>query len=282
MGQAGEPRGFPHLDRGAPAPRPLAELGVAGRDRGSRRRGRPDRRRRGQAHRLRLRSLPRQRPRLRCSSSAPTTPDSAATTGHSPNSRASETVAPVIGVQALPFGRAAKLVEAQVYVPADGRYGRAIERPRILSGRLPRPTQVHEVALDLQGGAQLHAHVGSEIMLAATLSSAPPGPQPAGLRIFRQRVVGVFMTRDNPVPINALAQLPIVYTTPAFYAGLGAPYRASTGPMCGFARARRHSNSAGRQRRWRRGITATGGDVSSSPTCVTRPPRSNAPSGLRP
>ena len=140
-----------------------------------------------------------------------------------------QTVAPVIGVQALPVRPGRKLVEAQVYAPADGRYGRAIERPRILSGRLPRPSQVHEVALDLQGAQELHAHVGSEITLAATFSSAPPGPQPAGLRIFRQRVVGVFMTRDNPVPINALAQLPIVYTTPAFYAGLGAPYRSFDG-----------------------------------------------------
>ncbi len=137
-----------------------------------------------------------------------------------------QTVAPVIGVQALPVRPGRKLVEAQVYAPADGRYGRVIERPRILSGRLPRPTQVHEVALDMRGAQQLHAQVGSEITLAATLSSAPPGPQPAGLRIFRQRVVGIFMTRDNPVPINALAQLPIVYTTHAFYAGLGAPYRS--------------------------------------------------------
>ena len=140
-----------------------------------------------------------------------------------------EAVAPVIGIQALPFRPGPKLIEAQVYVPADGRYGNVIERPRVVSGRLPDPGRVHEVALDLKAASQFHVGVGGTIMLAATLSSASPGQQPAGLRIFRQRVVGVFMTRDNPVPINALAQLPIVYTTHAFYAELGPPYRGFDG-----------------------------------------------------
>ncbi len=140
-----------------------------------------------------------------------------------------EVVAPVIGVQALPFRPGPKLVEAQVYAPADRLYGNVIERPRVVSGRLPDPARVHEVALDLKAAQQLHINVGGTIMLAATLSTSPPGDHPQGLRVFRQRVVGVFMTRDNPVPINALAQLPVVYTTRAFYAELGPPYRGFDG-----------------------------------------------------
>ena len=140
-----------------------------------------------------------------------------------------DVVAPVIGVQALPVRPGPKLLEAQVYAPADRRYGQVIERPRVVSGRLPDPGRVHEVALDLQAASQFHVGVGGTITLAATRSSASPGQQPAGLRIFRQRVVGVVMTRDNPVPINALAQLPIVYTTHAFYTGLGPSYRAFDG-----------------------------------------------------
>ncbi len=132
-----------------------------------------------------------------------------------------ETVAPVIGVQALPVRPGRKLVEAQVYVPADQRYGNVIERPRVVEGRLPDPTRVHEVALDLRAAQQLHIGIGGTVTLAATLSTAP-GQSPQGLRVFRQRVVGVFMTRDNPVPINVLAQLPVVYTTHAFYAETGA------------------------------------------------------------
>ena len=136
-----------------------------------------------------------------------------------------QTVAPVIGVQALPVLTGHKLVEAQVYAPADRRMGNVIERPRIIAGRLPDPKQVREVALDLRAAQQLHAGVGSTIRLAATYSTAP-GQSAQGLRIFRQEVVGVFLTRDNPVPINALAQLPVVYTTHAFYGQLGDPYRS--------------------------------------------------------
>ena len=140
-----------------------------------------------------------------------------------------ETVAPVIGVQALPFRPGPKLVEAQVFAPADRRYGNLIERPRVISGRLPNPSRVHEVALDLRATQQLHVQVGGTIMLAATLSAGTSSQQPQGLRVFRQRVVGVFITRDNPVPITALAQLPVVYATRAFYAALGSPYRAFDG-----------------------------------------------------
>ncbi len=139
-----------------------------------------------------------------------------------------ETVAPVIGVQALPVLPGRKLVEAQVYAPADRRLAHAIERPRILEGRLPDPTRVHEVALDERASQKLHAGIGDSVTLAATFSTAPGQPV-QGLRIFHQKVVGLFLTRDNPVPINALAQLPVVYTTHAFYDLLGAPYRSFDG-----------------------------------------------------
>jgi ABC-type antimicrobial peptide transport system permease subunit len=139
-----------------------------------------------------------------------------------------ETVAPVIGVNALPVLPGRNLVEAQVYAPADQRLAHEIERPRILDGRLPDPAQVHEVALDERAAQKLHARVGSTVTLAATFSTAPGQPV-QGLRIFRQKVVGLFLTRDNPVPINALAQLPVVYTTHAFYDRLGAQYRSFDG-----------------------------------------------------
>ena len=75
---------------------------------------------------------------------------------------------------------------------------------------------------------QLHARVGSTVTLAATLSTATD-QRPQGLRLFHQKVVGVVMTRDNPVPINALAQLPFVYASRAFYDGLGSAYRSFDG-----------------------------------------------------
>jgi ABC-type antimicrobial peptide transport system permease subunit len=172
-----------------------------------------------------------------------------------------EAVAPFIGVQALPVRPGRKLVEAQVFAPADGRFGRIVERPRVLSGRRPVTNRVQEVALDARGAAELHAKVGSEITLAATLSSVS-GQTPQGLRIFREKVVGIFLTRDNPVPITALAQLPVVYTTRAFYNQLGPSYRSFDGA---YVRLRPgvSANQFGRQAEaLAKKFPATGGDVS--------------------
>ena len=172
-----------------------------------------------------------------------------------------EAVAPFIGVQALPVRPGRKLVEAQVFAPADRRFGRIVERPRVLSGRRPVTNRVQEVALDARGAAELHAKVGSEITLAATLSNAS-GQTPQGLRIFREKVVGIFLTRDNPVPITALAQLPVVYTTRAFYNQLGPSYRSFDGA---YVRLRPgvSANQFGRQAEaLAKKFPATGGDVS--------------------
>lgn len=171
-----------------------------------------------------------------------------------------ETVAPVIGVQALPVLPGRKLVEAQVLAPADRRMAHEIERPKILDGRLPDPKTVHEVALDARAAQVLHARVGSTVTLAATFSTAPGQPV-QGLRIFHQKVVGLFLTRDDPVPINALAQLPVVYTTHAFYDRLGAKYRSFDGAYLRL----RPGTSALRFDRQAEALTkrypATGGDV---------------------
>ena len=139
-----------------------------------------------------------------------------------------EAMAPVIGVQALPVSTGGTLLNAQVYVPGDGRFGTVVERPRLLSGRLPLANRVDEVALDVRAAAAFHAQVGSSITLAATMSSTP-GQSAHGLRHFRQKVVGIFVTRDNPVPINESAQLPVVYATRAFYDKLGPNYRGFDG-----------------------------------------------------
>ena len=139
-----------------------------------------------------------------------------------------EAMAPVIGVSALPVGPGGRLLNAQVYASGDERFGHVVERPRFVSGRLPRTNRVHEVALDVRAAAAFHAQVGSSITLAATNTSTP-GQSAHGLRHFRQKVVGTFVTRDNPVPINESAQLPVVYATHAFYDELGPNYRGFDG-----------------------------------------------------
>ena len=139
-----------------------------------------------------------------------------------------EAMAPVIGVGALPVGPGGRLLNAQVYASADERFANVVERPRLVSGRLPLTDRVHEVALDVQAAAAFHAQVGSSLTLAATNTSTP-GQSAHGLRHFRQKVVGIFVTRDNPVPINESAQLPVVYATHAFYDELGPTYRGFDG-----------------------------------------------------
>jgi hypothetical protein len=140
-----------------------------------------------------------------------------------------DSVAPVVGIQALPLLPGPKVVDAQVVAPSDARMGHTTERPRVVDGRFPKQSRSDEVALDVTAAQHLHVGVGGTIMLAATLSAAPPGQSSPGLRIFRQHVVGEFVTLDNPVPITPLAQLPVVFATRALYAELGSRYRAFDG-----------------------------------------------------
>ena len=100
--------------------------------------------------------------------------------------------------------------------------------PGFVSGRMPLANRVDEVALDVRGAAAFHVHVGSSITLAAIRSSIPGDPA-HGLPRFREKVVGIFLTRDNPVPINQSAQLPNVYASHAFYEKLGTDYRGFDG-----------------------------------------------------
>ena len=42
----------------------------------------------------------------------------------------------------------------------DDSFGTAVDRPRVIEGRLPRPTSVHELAIGETFASQLHLHVG--------------------------------------------------------------------------------------------------------------------------
>ena len=192
-----------------------------------------------------------------------------------------EAMAPVIGVQALPVGSGGTLLNAQVYAPGDGRFGTVVERPRFISGRMPLTERVNEVALDARGAAAFHVHVGSSITMAA-IQSSTPGQSAHGLPHFREKVVGIFLTRDNPVPINQSAQLPDVYASHAFYEKLGtnssrlrrglrAPRPRSVGVSVRPAgRGPGQEVPGDGRRRLRRQFRAT------------RRPRSSMPSGRRP
>lgn len=63
---------------------------------------------------------------------------------------------------------------AQVVAPADGRFQHVLDTPMVLAGRLPSPDRPGEIAVDQNGAAALHLHVGSALVIRALRSDRPP------------------------------------------------------------------------------------------------------------
>jgi putative ABC transport system permease protein len=71
-------------------------------------------------------------------------------------------IAPLVGLQALPLEPGGRLdAAAVVAAPLDNRYGRTLEIPKMLSGRMPGPDRPGEVAIDQIAAQDLHLRVGS-------------------------------------------------------------------------------------------------------------------------
>ncbi|MDP9073943.1 MAG: hypothetical protein M3N98_07180 [Actinomycetota bacterium] len=121
-------------------------------------------------------------------------------------------VAPVIGVVALDSGNGNTAVNLQA--GTDARMGRDIERPKITHGRMFDPAHSDEAVADWFLARRLHLHVGSVVHLLAGPKS-PAGFDFAHAISLTVRVVGVGVTRDNVVPVNAAASLGILRVTPA-------------------------------------------------------------------
>ena len=49
--------------------------------------------------------------------------------------------------------------------PLDGRFGRTMDIPKMLAGRLPGQDAPQEIAVDQIGAQQLHLHVGSVLRM---------------------------------------------------------------------------------------------------------------------
>src|SRR5206468_5109363 len=75
-------------------------------------------------------------------------------------------IAPVAGLFVAPLGPGGTAdLSSIVAAPADGRFGHLTETPKLLAGRLPRPDQPGEIAVDQIGAQQLHLHVGSTLAM---------------------------------------------------------------------------------------------------------------------
>jgi hypothetical protein len=114
--------------------------------------------------------------------------------------------------------------------PADGRLWHRVEVPKVLAGRLPRADRPGEIALDQNGAAQLHLHVGSTLPMVA-LPNLPPGAKASAARTPRltERVVGIVVTRSSVDPVTDIDKIPVIFATPALWHRLGGAYRAYDG-----------------------------------------------------
>ena len=134
-------------------------------------------------------------------------------------------IAPVVGLQVGPEGPGGKADFAgAVTVPLDGRFGHALEIPRMLAGRQPDPGRPDEVMIDQTGAQQLHVRVGSRLEMEALA-----GSDVTHLRRLSERVVGVMIDRGSAVPVNDLDKTPTIVGSTALWHELGVRYQAYDG-----------------------------------------------------
>jgi ABC-type antimicrobial peptide transport system permease subunit len=130
----------------------------------------------------------------------------------------------VIGVSPLDDpGRPLVLV-----APINGSFGRDVERPKLTSGRLPRPDRTDEVVADVAAARALHIHAGSDLQLLVA-STEEELPDPARDPHLTLHVVGIGVTRDSVLPVNALASVPTLLGTSGLLRQFGEKYRAFDG-----------------------------------------------------
>jgi MacB-like periplasmic core domain/FtsX-like permease family len=134
-------------------------------------------------------------------------------------------IAPLVGLQALPLEPGGRLdAAAVVAAPFDDRYGRTLEIPKMLSGRLPDPDRAGEVAVDQIAAQDLHLRVGSTLEMGAV-----PDAGAQHIRRLHERVVGVMVTRGSVVPVTVLDRTPIILASTALWRELGPGYGAFDG-----------------------------------------------------
>ena len=135
------------------------------------------------------------------------------------------TVTPAIGYGVAPL----RSPEEPILVEAgpDGRLGRFVERPKITAGRRPRASDPFEVLADSTTARHWHLHPGSRlrVRVAARQEELPSRRDPE----VTLRVVGIGVTRDNVVSVNALASAPTMLATPAFTRRFGPDHYAFDG-----------------------------------------------------
>jgi hypothetical protein len=124
--------------------------------------------------------------------------------------------------------------QSAVLVPVDERFGRDVDVPKVLAGRLPAAGQRGEIAVDQRTVALMGLQVGSVLSMRAvpirpSARAGLAGQGPARPLVLRQRVVGVVVTRGSVLPVNQLDKDPVIMAGPALFRWLGARYMVFDG-----------------------------------------------------
>jgi hypothetical protein len=140
-------------------------------------------------------------------------------------------LAPIVGLNALPLLPDGKPgAGGPAVAPVDGRFGKLLEIPKLVSGRMPRPNRPAEIAVNQIGAQTLHLHVGSSLVLCARAGPVCSGPH---VRRLNERVVGIVVTRGSVVPVTDLDKVPAILASTALFHQLvhqlGPGYRAFDG-----------------------------------------------------
>jgi putative ABC transport system permease protein len=174
------------------------------------------------------------------------------------------TVAPVTGLtlETLRLGTR----DSTVFAPIDGRFGRLVDVPKMLAGRLPATGSAGEIAVDQRTAAMMGLQVGSvltmrPIRLNPSAGAGPAGQSGARPRLLREWVVGVIVTRGSVLPVNELDKAPVIMASPALLHRLGAQYVYLTGAYAKLRPGASAEVFARRAQALTRRFPATGGHV---------------------
>jgi hypothetical protein len=124
--------------------------------------------------------------------------------------------------------------ESVVLTPVDRRFGRGVDVPKVLAGRLPAAGNAGEIVVDQRAAAVMGLQVGNVLTMRAvpirpSASAGTVGQGPARTRLLRERVVGVVVTRGSVLPVNQLDKDPVIMASPALFRWLGARYMVFNG-----------------------------------------------------
>jgi ABC-type antimicrobial peptide transport system permease subunit len=145
-----------------------------------------------------------------------------------------------------------------VNASADGRFGFDVERPWLTAGRMPSLTSPNEVVADRATARALHLHPGSQLkVFVARAQEELPDPRHDPSVVLN--VVGVGVTRDSVVNVNALASAPHFLASPAFARQFGTAFYAFDGAAIRVARGVSPSTVGDAAQRLANRFPATGG-----------------------